>query len=112
MFCNHPGRVLEGKNDHLLIGQHWASLNQSYRPAPIHAVKCVNDVAPVEHRKQMLHGSRRVPLSRLTVFPKDAPGVFEGAQKRLRIFGCIRTKMTGDNNRCAPTAEIGAFLTA
>jgi hypothetical protein len=46
----------------------------------------MNDVVPVEHRKQTFHGSLRVSRSRLHVFPKDAPGVLNGTQKRLLVW--------------------------
>ena len=43
------------------------------------------DVVLVEHRYQTLHGSRRVRLPRLKVFPKDAPGVLNGTNEHVLV---------------------------
>jgi hypothetical protein len=51
----------------------------------------VNDVILVEYRSQTFHGSRRVALSPLNVFPEDAPGVLDGAQERL-LVGIIHNR--------------------
>ena len=55
------------------------SVYQPHHSSPFHSIKSVHDVIPVENGKQVLHGARCIALSRLDVFPKDAPGVFDGA---------------------------------
>jgi len=60
-------------------------IDQSDHSAPIHPVKCVHDVVPIEYCQQALHGSRRVARSRLNVLPEDAPGVLYGAHERILV---------------------------
>src|SRR5260221_14295637 len=59
--------------------------DQPQHPAPIHSIERMHDIVLVEYRYQTLHGSGRVGLPRLNVFPKDAPGVLDSAQDRLLV---------------------------
>ena len=59
--------------------------DQPQHPAPIHSIERMHDIVLVEYRYQTLHGSRRVRLPRLNVFPKDTPGVLDSAQERLLV---------------------------
>src|SRR4030088_3401574 len=56
------------------------------------------DVVPVEYGQQAFHGSRCVTLSPLLVFPKDAPGVLDGAQDSL-LVGIIHNATQLPQNR-------------
>ena len=60
----------------------WVSLNQSYHPAPLYSVKGMHDVLPVEYGQETFYRSGSVARPGLNVFPKDAPGVLDGAQEQ------------------------------
>jgi hypothetical protein len=63
-----------------------SSLNQSYHPTPIHPVKGMHDVVPVEYGQETFYRSGSVARPGLNVFPKDAPGVLDGAQDSLLVW--------------------------
>jgi hypothetical protein len=68
------------------------SLNQPYHPAPIHSIKRMHDVVPVEYRQQAFHSSGRIAFSpRLNVFPEDPSGVLYGAHQRF-LVGIIHNR--------------------
>jgi hypothetical protein len=64
----------------------WVSLNQSYHPAPLYSVKGMHDVVPVEYGQETFYRSGSVARPGLNVFPKDAPGVLDGAQDSLLVW--------------------------
>jgi hypothetical protein len=55
-----------------------SSLNQSYHPAPLHSIKGMHHVVPVEYGQEPLHHSGRVALPGLNVFPQNSPSVLNG----------------------------------
>jgi hypothetical protein len=57
------------------------SLDQSYHLAPLYSIKCMHNVAPIEHGKQTFHRSLRVPA----VFSQDAPSVLNGADDGILV---------------------------
>jgi hypothetical protein len=63
-----------------------SSLNQSHNSAPIHPVKRMNDVVPIEHREKTFHSARCVAIARPNLFPKDSPGVLNGPHERLLVW--------------------------
>jgi hypothetical protein len=54
------------------------SLNQSYHPAPLHSIKGMHDVVPIEYGQEMFHRSGSVTRSWLNIFPQDASCVLNG----------------------------------
>jgi hypothetical protein len=42
-------------------------------------------VVPIEHSQQAFHRPRRVALSRLNIFAKDAPSVLKGTHERIMV---------------------------
>jgi hypothetical protein len=61
------------------------SLDQPYHPAAPYSIKRMNDVVPIEYGLQTFHRSRRVPRSRLDIFPENAPGVLNGPYQNLLV---------------------------
>jgi hypothetical protein len=99
MFSDYPTRILYGKDDQLLIGQHQSSWlgrtfqsgwlvvtpHQSYHPAPVYPVQRMNDVVSIQDCQQTFYGSRRVARPWLNVLPQDAPSVLNGTHYRILV---------------------------
>jgi hypothetical protein len=55
------------------------SADQAHHSLPLQPIESVHDVIPIEDGEQALHRSSGIAPARLDVFPKDPPGVFDGA---------------------------------
>jgi hypothetical protein len=106
-FPNHPQNKRETQNkkqnrkdieDHSRprcnVFEPFVSFDQSYHLAPLHSIKRMYKVAPVEHGKQTFHRSLRVPA----VFPQDAPSVLNGANDGI-LIGTIHDGTPTPRNR-------------
>lgn len=58
----------------------------------------MNDVVPIEYRRQPLHRPPGVPRPRLNVFPQNAPSVLNGANERI-LIGIIYNGHAPQQNR-------------
>jgi hypothetical protein len=66
---------------------HGLVVDQAQHSPPFYSIEGMHDVTVIEYGQQTLQGLRFIARSRVNVFPKDAPGVLYGPQKRVLVGG-------------------------